>query len=101
MVNKPSISVNKLGEYIISKGARQRKILHDRKYPDPDFQMGMYHREAGEAIAAYIAAGAIDPSPLDNALHALEQIVTDKISGDRRCIRECLCWRESDEAASQ
>lgn len=84
MVNKPSISVNKLGEYILSKGARQRKILHDRKYPDPDFQMGMYHREAAEAVAAYLAAGAIDPSPLDNALHALEQIATDKIGTARR-----------------
>ena len=67
MVNKPSISVNKLGEYIISRGARQRKILHDRKYPDPDFQPGMYYREAAEAIKLYIAHGAIDPSPLDKA----------------------------------
>lgn len=84
MVNKPSISVNKLGEYIVSKGARQRKILHDRKYPDPDFQMGMYHREASEAVASYIAAGAIDPSPLDKVLHSLEQLTSDKVGTARR-----------------
>ncbi|HMT13840.1 MAG TPA: hypothetical protein PKE19_03730 [Aestuariivirga sp.] len=84
MVNKPTISVNKLGEYIISKGARQRKILHDRKYPDPEFQMGMYHREASEAVALYIAGGAIDTSPLDKALRSLEQLTPDKIGTARR-----------------
>ncbi|MES0069480.1 hypothetical protein NKJ73_27315 [Mesorhizobium sp. M0074] len=84
MVNKPTISVNKLGEYIISKGARQRKILHDRKYPDPDFQMGMYHREASDAVASYIAAGAINPSPLDTVLHSLEQLTPDKVGTARR-----------------
>lgn len=84
MVNKPSISVNKLGEYILSRGARQRKILHDRKYPDTDFQMGMYHREASEAVCQYIAGGAIDPSALDNQLNALEQVVTEKVGTARR-----------------
>jgi hypothetical protein len=84
MVNKPTISVNKLGEYIVSKGARQRKILHDRKYPDPDFQMGMYHREASEAVASYIAGGAIDSSPLDIAHHSLEQLTPDKVGTARR-----------------
>jgi len=84
MVNKPTISVNKLGEYIISKGARQRKILRDRKYPDPDFQMGMYHREASDAVAAFLSAGAIDPSPLDKALQSLEQLTPDKVGTARR-----------------
>ncbi len=84
MVNKASISVNKLGEYIMSRGARQRKILYDRKYPDPEFNMGMYHREATEAVSQYIAGGAIDPSPLDKQLYALEQIVTEKVGTARR-----------------
>lgn len=84
MINKPSISVNKLGEYITSKGARQRKILHDRKYPDPDFQKGMYHREASDAVAQYIAAGAIDPSPLDKVLYSLAQLTPDKVGTARR-----------------
>ncbi len=84
MVNKPSISVNKLGEYIISRGARQRKILRDRKYPDEDFNPGMYYREATEAVTSYIAGGAIDTSPLDNVLHALEQLTPEKIGTARR-----------------
>ncbi|HEV7278374.1 MAG TPA: hypothetical protein VGN80_19005 [Devosiaceae bacterium] len=84
MVNKPSISVNKLGEYIVSRGARQRKILHDRKYPDPEFNMGMYHREAAEAVALYLVGGAVDTSPIDKALHALEQLTPEKIGTARR-----------------
>jgi hypothetical protein len=84
VVNKPTISVNKLGEYVISKAARQRKILHDRKFPDPDFNMGAYHREASEAVSLYLAAGAIDTKPLDDQLHALAQLTPDKIGTTRR-----------------
>lgn len=84
MVNKPTISVNKLGEYILSKAAQQRRILRDRKYPDPDFHKGMYHREASAAVSRYIVDGAIDTSPLDNALHALEQLTPKKVGTARR-----------------
>lgn len=84
MVNKPSISANKLGEYIVSRGARQRKILSDRKYPDPEFNIGMYHREASEAIASYISGGAVDPTPINRQLQTLSQIVTDKVGTARR-----------------
>jgi hypothetical protein len=84
MANNPSISINKLGEYIISRAARQRKILHDRKYPDPDFQMGAYHREAAEAVSQYISNGAIDTDPIDKALRLLEQQSPEKIGTARR-----------------
>jgi len=84
MVKNPSISVNKLGEYIISRAARQRKILHDRKYPDPDFQMGAYHREAAEAVAQYISNGAVDTEPLDKALKLLGQHPAEKLGTARR-----------------
>lgn len=84
MVNKPSISINKLGEYIISRAARQRKILHDRKYPDPDFQIGAYHREASEAVSQYIANGAIDTDPIDRALKLLAQQTPKKVGTARR-----------------
>ena len=57
MIKDPTISVNKLGEYIISRGARQRAILSQRKYPDPDFNVGMFHKESVEAIQRYIADG--------------------------------------------
>jgi len=84
MLNKPLISANKLGEYIVSRSARQRRILHDRKYPDPDFNIGMYHREAAEAVTQYILGGAIDTSPLDTALGMLEQQTPQKIGTVRR-----------------
>lgn len=84
MVNKPSISINKLGEYIVSRAARQRKILHDRKYPDPEFQMGAYHRDASEAVSQYISNGAIDTTPIDRALQILSQQVPEKVGTARR-----------------
>lgn len=84
MASNPSISVNKLAEYIVSKGARQRKILSDRKYPDPDFNMGIYHREAAEAVSQYLSGGAIDPSPLTKQVSLLKQITTDKVGTSRR-----------------
>lgn len=84
MATNPSISVNKLAEYIVSRGARQRKILSDRKYPDPDFKTGMYHREATEAVSQYLTAGAIDPAPLNRQLRLLEQMPSDKVGTARR-----------------
>lgn len=84
MAANPSISVNKLAEYIVSRGARQRKILSDRKYPDPDFKMGIYHREAAEAVAQYLSGGAIDPAPLSRQLRLLEQMPSEKVGTARR-----------------
>ena len=84
MVKNASISINKLAEYIISKGARQRKILHDRKYPDPDFNIGMYHREATESISSYLADGAVDTTPIDRQIAVLSQITTEKVGTARR-----------------
>lgn len=84
MVNTPYISVNKLAEYIVSKGARQRKILKDRKYPDEEFNLGMYHREATEAVSQYIAQGAIDSSPISAKLATLGQATPEKIGTARR-----------------
>jgi hypothetical protein len=84
MVADPNISVNKLAEYIVSKAARQRKILADRKYPDPDFNIGMYYREAEEAVARYIADGAVDPDPIKKRVAALEQEAPTKVGTARR-----------------
>lgn len=84
MVNQPTISVNKLAESIVSKAARKRKILMDRKYPDPDFNMGAYHRESEEAIQMYISAGAVGTSPLDQALKILNQQTPTKVGTMRR-----------------
>lgn len=84
MADNPSISVNKLAEYIVSRAARQRKILSDRKYPDPDFNMGQFYREAEEAVSQYLTAGAIDPTPLTRQLRLLDQQPTEKIGTARR-----------------
>lgn len=84
MVNDPIISVNKLGEYIVSKGARQRTLLSQRKYPDQDFNAGMFHREATEAIQKYIADGAFDQAPIDRTLQVLNQMAPEKIGTIRR-----------------
>ncbi|WP_370206358.1 hypothetical protein [Pararhodobacter marinus] len=84
MVPQPTISVNKLAESIVSKAARKRKILMDRKYPDPDFSMGAYHRESSEAIQLYIGGGAVDTAPLDRAHGILNQQTPTKIGTMRR-----------------
>jgi hypothetical protein len=83
-VNQPELSVNKLAEYIVSKGARQRKLLRDRKYPDPDFQMGMFHREASESVRRYIADGCVDAVPIENQIAVLKQQTPGKIGTIRR-----------------
>jgi hypothetical protein len=84
MVAQPRLSVNRLAEYIMSKGARQRSILKDRKYPDDEFNKGMYHRESSDAISQYIADGAVDPTPLFNKLKSLKQMTTSKVGTARR-----------------
>lgn len=84
MLTTASISVNQLAEYIVSKSANQRKILTVRKHPDPDFSIGMYHREAAEAVAQYLANGAVDQSPLIKQRQALIQKCHGKIGTVRR-----------------
>jgi hypothetical protein len=84
MISQANISVNKLAEFIVSRGARQREILRQRKYPDPDFSIGMYHREASEAASQYLAAGAQDPEPLRRRIQSLSQSTSDKVGTARR-----------------
>lgn len=83
-VNQPRISVNKLAEYMVSKAARQRRLLHDRKYPDEDFSVGMYHREAAEAVSQYLASDQLSTAPIDQRIAALKQQAPDKIGTQRR-----------------
>ena len=84
MVKHPVISVNKLGEYIVCRAARQRALLRQRKYPDPDFKLGTFHREAMDAIQQYLASGAIDPRTIENTLNSLNQRAPTKIGSIRR-----------------
>lgn len=80
--NGPRISVNKLAEYIGSKGGRQRQILRDQKFPQ-DFK-GMYYREATEAIQKTLASNMEDTAPLYTALKILNQQKPMKIGAQRR-----------------
>src|SRR4051794_31712958 len=83
MTNKTArISVNKLSEFMEAKGARQRQILKDQKYPT-DYK-GLYHKEAAEAIAHAVASNLEDLSKVDLAIALLEQANPDKIGTQRR-----------------
>jgi hypothetical protein len=83
-VKQPKISVNKLAEFMVSKAARQRKLLRDRKYPDPEFSTGMYHREATEAVARYLISDQITTDPIDSQLQILQQKTPSTIGTQRR-----------------
>jgi hypothetical protein len=78
----PRISINKLAEFMGAKGARQRQILKDQKYPT-DYK-GMYHKEAAEAIALAIVSNLEDLGPIERAMALLEQAQPQKIGTQRR-----------------
>lgn len=80
--NTPRISVNKLAEYLVSRGGRQRQILRDQKFPT-DFK-GPYYRESEEAVASCLKDNLEDLSYLDRAWQSLNQIQSDKIGTQRR-----------------
>lgn len=80
----PELSVNKLAEYVCSRANRQRRLLYERKYPDPEFSPGMFHREAAEAVSKYIADGCIDASGIAAKHASLSQMKPDKIGTARR-----------------
>ena len=84
MVKLPVISVNKLGEYLICRAARKRSLLHQRKYPDPDFQVGRYYQETEDAIQKYMTTGAVDPRLIENELNSLYQKTPEKSGTARR-----------------
>lgn len=84
MTVTPRISINKLAEYMVSKAARQRKLLKDRKYPDEDFNMGMYHREAGEAVSRYLISDQLSTDNIDNQISIIKQQTPTAIGTQRR-----------------
>ena len=78
----PSISVNKLAEFMFARASRQREILKDFKYPS-EFK-GMYYREADESISRALASNLEDLSPITNQITILDQLKPDKIGTQRR-----------------
>jgi len=63
---------------------RRKTCKSQRKNPDPDFNPGIFHREAVEAIQKYIADGAVDPTMVENQLAVLNQLTPEKIGTIRR-----------------
>ena len=82
MRSTPRISVNKLAEYITSRGIRQRQILRDQKFPQ-DFKV-TYYKEAEEAVSQCIASNFENILSLERALSILEQRSPEKIGAARR-----------------
>ena len=78
---KPRISVNKLGEYVVASGTRQRSILRDQKFPGIG---GMYYAEAARAVSSCLASSLEDTSEITQAIRILEQKSTDKVGALRR-----------------
>ncbi len=68
---EPRISINKLGEYLVKRPARQRQILHDQKFPQ-DF-IKAYYKDAQEAISQFIAGNMEDITILERRKQILEQ----------------------------
>ncbi|MEZ5691158.1 MAG: hypothetical protein R3D71_05800 [Rickettsiales bacterium] len=82
-INKePRISINKLGEYLVSKANRQRLILRDQKFPK-DY-ITSYYKEAAEAISLFIADNMQDFSILEKRKLILEQKPTSSIQNVTR-----------------
>lgn len=84
--NRPGarISVNKLGEYIISKAAKQKSILYNQKYP-PDYVTPFYD-DAMEAISLFIAGGMENPAILESRIKVLEQTPVNTTWQQRRTL---------------
>lgn len=82
MAARPRISVNKLAEYIVSRGKRQRQILRDQKYPE-DFKV-TYYKEAEEAASRCMATNFEDTDVIVGAVATLEQRTPEKIGTARR-----------------
>ena len=78
------ISVNKLGEYITSKAARQRNILYNQKFP-ADYVTPFYD-DASEAISLFIAEGMGRPAILENRIKLLEQTPANTVRQQRRTL---------------
>lgn len=80
--DEPRISVNKMAQYVTSKAARQNQILRNAKFP-PEY-ITTYYREAGEAIAKFLAGDMQESSILDNAVSLLSQKVAANVYETRR-----------------
>lgn len=66
----PRISVNKLGEYLVAKPARRRRILEDAKRP-PDFIAPRY-RDFYEVAPNYLSSNPLDDEIVVSAIENIQ-----------------------------
>ena len=78
---RPRISVNKLAEYLVANGTRQRSILRAQKFPSIS---GMYYAEAAKAVSSCLASNLEDTSRIAHTIRVLEQQSPDKAGAIRR-----------------
>ena len=65
----PRISVNKLGEYLVAKAGRRRRILEDAKRP-PDFIAPRY-RDFYETAPRFLASSPLDDNIVASAIDSI------------------------------
>lgn len=78
----PRISVNKLGEYIVSRPNRQSQIIRGQKYP-PDYIV-TYYKDAQETIGQFFANNLDDISILERTIQNLDQSPAENVYQVRR-----------------
>ena len=57
IIESPRLTVNTLGEYLVARPKRQRKILQQLKYPKENTFSASAYKEAREAIKSYFISG--------------------------------------------
>jgi hypothetical protein len=66
----PRISVNKLGEYLLAKAGRRKRILEDSKRP-PDFIAPRY-RDFYETAPRFLASSPLDDNIIVSSIDAIQ-----------------------------
>ncbi len=84
--DQPRISVNKLGEYMLARARRRRRIIIDQREPK-DF-IRLIYPQAEEAIARFLVAGATDRSIITSAV---ERLTSERADTDWKRERNALC----------
>lgn len=71
IIESPRLTVNTLGEYLVARPKRQRKILQQLKYPKENTFSASAYKEAREAIKSYFISG-FEEEIIQNCITALQ-----------------------------
>ena len=86
----PSISANKLGEYLRASPTRRRRIIHDQKHPAGNIVAR--YRAAVEPLSAFFLSGGKDTGALDSVIVKLRSAParTPWSAGDNQATADAL-----------